>query len=778
MAGTQDFAGLLREAFALEQQSKVEDALDRYRKASAITPGNALPFTRIAVIEARRAWGPPPPARLPAAAGKPRASMSNLGQEGRFGNQLLQYAYLRLYAEAAGCDVETNDWIGRDLFGLSDPFISKALPRLDEKTFDAVGAIAPGARPRSDVDLAGFFAFPTAKYAHRKARLRELFRLQGAARGAFDAAWDAIARDGRAVVAIHIRRADFGYGPFWIAPMEWYHAWLEQNWSRWPDPVLYIATDDPSIMPAFERYQTLSAKNFPEFPRDLAFVLDFFVMARADTLAIANSTFSFVAAMLNAHAEGFWRPDPNRRELTNFDPWASTPLLEPPWMCSGQAVTVQERRTITTFIAPDTTVFDVGANQGEWARAVHNHTIGRVRLFAFEPNPIAFPKLAAWAETTRPGSTTVVPTALAERAGKRSFRLYQWQDELSGFFRRTDPMFDDKAPPVEIEVACTTIDEFCASNGIRHIHFLKLDVEGAEASVLQGARRMLSHARIDFIQFEYGGTYRDSGTRLQTVYSHLTNNGYRLFRMASQLEYMAVWNDVFENFRYSNFLAAHARLTPYVGIGERKLPDLAVLTKRHGVEARGAVHVGAHLGEEAEVYRKLGVPRMILIEANPKVFAQLKARLGQDPTIIAVNRAIADVEGKRVLHVTNATQSSSLLPLRKHAEIYPQIVMQETAEVDCSRLDDLLDELGETSAGYNILNIDVQGAELLVLRGAERMLAFVDMINVEVNFAELYAGCAQIDEIDDFLDQRGFVRVELACPYHHTWGDAVYLRRK
>jgi Methyltransferase FkbM domain len=98
--------------------------------------------------------------------------------------------------------------------------------------------------------------------------------------------------------------------------------------------------------------------------------------------------------------------------------------------------------------------------------------------------------------------------------------------------------------------------------------------------------------------------------------------------------------------------------------------------------------------------------------------------------------------------------------------------------VDCSRLDDLLDDLGETAAAYNILNIDVQGAELMVLRGAERTLAFVDVINVEVSFAELYAGCAQIDEVDDFLEQRGFVRVELSCPYHHTWGDAVYVRRK
>jgi FkbM family methyltransferase len=778
MAGAQDFATLIREGFALEQQGKVEDALGRYRRASSISPGNALPFNRIAVIAARRAWGSPPPARLPAAAGKPRVSMSGLGQVGRFGNQLLQYAYLRFYAETAGCDIETNDWIGRDLFRLSEPFISRALPRLDEKNFDAAGAIAPGVRPRTDVDLAGFFAFPTAKYAHRKMHFRELFRLRGAARASFDKAWDAIAREHRPVIVIHIRRTDFGYGPFWIAPLEWYRTWLDQNWSRWCNPRLYIATDDASIMPAFERYRAVSAENFPVFPRDLAFVLDFFVMSRADTLAISNSTFSFVAAMLNAKPDGFWRPDPERRELTNFDPWASIPLLEPPWMFSGQAVTAQERRTIATFIAPDTTVFDVGANQGEWSRAVQDHTLGQARLFAFEPNPIAFSKLAAWAETTRPGSTTVAQIALSERSGKRGFKLYEWQDELSGFFLRSHPMFDGRAPPIEIEVACITVDEFCALHGIRHIHFLKLDVEGAEASVLQGSRRMLSHARIDFIQFEYGGTYRDSGARLEAIFSQLTGHGYRLFRMASQLEYLAVWNEALEDYQYTNFLAAHARLTPYFGIGERKPPDLAALVARHGVEVRGAVHVGAHLGEEVETYRKLGVPRMILIEANPKVFVQLKTRFMEDPTIIAINRAIADATGKRVLHVTSATQSSSLLPLRKHAEIYPQIVPQESVDVDCTRLDDLLDELGETGVAYNILNIDVQGAELLVLRGAERTLEFVDVINVEVSFAELYAGCAQIDEVDEFLEQRGFVRVELSCPYHHTWGDAVYLRHR
>jgi FkbM family methyltransferase len=779
MAGPPDFATLLRDALSLEQQGRVEDALERYRTASAISPGNALPFTRMTVIAARRAWGAPPAARAPAAADKPRVSMSSLGELGRFGNQLLQYAYLRFYAETAGCDVETNDWIGRDLFGLSDPFISKPLARLDEKDFDAARALAPAAAPpRIDVDLAGFFAFSTAAYAHRKAQFRDLFELQGTARAAFGKAWDEIARERRPVIAIHIRRSDFGYGRFWIAPLAWYRAWLDENWPRWRNPVLYIATDDPSIVSGFARYRPLSADYFAAFPRDLAFVLDFFVMARANALAIANSTFSFVAAMMNTQADKFSRPDAAVRKLTHFEPWAAEPLLDPPWMCSGQAVTPQERRTIASFIAPGTTVFDVGANQGEWSRAVQEYTLGRARLFTFEPNPIAFPKLVAWAQTTQPGTTTVVQTALGERAGKRSFKLYEWQDELSGFFRRADPMFDGRPPPIDIEVECTTIDEFCSSHGIRHIHFLKLDVEGAEASVLQGSRRMLSHARIDFIQFEYGGTYRDSGTRLQTVYSYLTSHGYRLFRMASQLEYMPVWNDVFENYQYANFLAVHARLTPYFGIGDRKLPDLAALAKRHGIKVRGAVHVGAHLGEEAEIYRKLGVPRMVLIEANPKLCAQLRARFSDDPTIVIINRAIADTAGKRVLHVTNATQSSSLLPLGRHAEVYPQIVAQESIEVDCARLDDVLGEVGEKAAEYNILNIDVQGAELLVLKGAERILESIDLINAEVNFAELYEGCAQIDEIDDFLEQRGFVRVELACPYHHTWGDAVYLRKR
>jgi FkbM family methyltransferase len=192
---------------------------------------------------------------------------------------------------------------------------------------------------------------------------------------------------------------------------------------------------------------------------------------------------------------------------------------------------------------------------------------------------------------------------------------------------------------------------------------------------------------------------------------------------------------------------------------------------------KGAIHIGAHTGEEMEGYRKLGVHRTIAVEANPRVFAELRARYGTTPNVIPIMRAIADVNETRRFHVTNETQSSSLLPLGHHMSVYPQIVEVDEIEVQCSRLDDLMREIQEDSLAYNLLNVDVQGAELMVLKGAEETLRAIEIINIEVNFDELYAGCPQIEDIDEFLTGRGFTRVEIACPYHPSWGDAVYLRR-
>ena len=74
------------------------------------------------------------------------------------------------------------------------------------------------------------------------------------------------------------------------------------------------------------------------------------------------------------------------------------------------------------------------------------------------------------------------------------------------------------------------------------------------------------------------------------------------------------------------------------------------------------------------------------------------------------------------LNVTNNLQSSSILELKKHKEYYPNITVDKRVNVFTLTLDDLFDECDLKIEKYNFLNIDIQGAELLALKGAGNIL--------------------------------------------------------
>jgi hypothetical protein len=106
-------------------------------------------------------------------------------------------------------------------------------------------------------------------------------------------------------------------------------------------------------------------------------------------------------------------------------------------------------------------------------------------------------------------------------------------------------------------------------------------------------------------------------------------------------------------------------------------------------------------------------------------------------------------------HVSEADDSSSLLPIgRRQTDAFPGTTQRTTTTVHVRRLDEVL-----TTAdliGPVLLKIDVQGSELAVLQGAERLLSAIDAVLVEVSFVELYAGQALADEVWDELRNRGF----------------------
>ncbi|MDE0863621.1 MAG: FkbM family methyltransferase [Rubripirellula sp.] len=197
--------------------------------------------------------------------------------------------------------------------------------------------------------------------------------------------------------------------------------------------------------------------------------------------------------------------------------------------------------------------------------------------------------------------------------------------------------------------------------------------------------------------------------------------------------------------------------------------DLQKMVAEYALPIRAVLHVGAHHGQEDELYQQLGV-RPIYVEANPEVFTVLTENL---PERECFNVAISDHIGTTEFHVTSFDQSSSILPLKKHKEIYPDIVEKKLIQVPCTTIDELTKDL---DVPIDLLNMDIQGAELMALHGATRTLGDVKCIMTEVNRAELYEGCGMIGDLDQFLNPFGFRRVVSDFKYHKSWGDAFYVR--
>lgn len=196
------------------------------------------------------------------------------------------------------------------------------------------------------------------------------------------------------------------------------------------------------------------------------------------------------------------------------------------------------------------------------------------------------------------------------------------------------------------------------------------------------------------------------------------------------------------------------------------------LKSKHNLDVRGIIHIGGHHGEEHELYRELNIP-ILFFEPLSNNFKILKERTQNDSNIISYQCALGN-ENKMVsmyVETANQGQSSSILKPKKHLDQYPHITFDSIEEVNMFRLDDIdLDLLK-----YNFIAIDVQGYELEVFKGAFNTLKNIDYIVSEVNRDEVYENCPHIDELDSYLNQFNFKRVETEW-VGDIWGDALYIK--
>jgi len=197
----------------------------------------------------------------------------------------------------------------------------------------------------------------------------------------------------------------------------------------------------------------------------------------------------------------------------------------------------------------------------------------------------------------------------------------------------------------------------------------------------------------------------------------------------------------------------------------------------HG-NPNGIIHIGAHLAEEITVYNNNDIHRIIWVEANPDLMSPLSQKLYGKAGSSVFNFAAHDTDGLTIeFNISNNGESSSIYQLGTHAQEYPYIHYVKTVQVGTQRVDSMMERSGFHRHLFNFVNLDIQGAELLALRGMPEQLQHVDYIYTEINEKPLYEGCALMPDMDSYLAQFRFQRVTTRIT-QHGWGDCFYVKNK
>lgn len=198
----------------------------------------------------------------------------------------------------------------------------------------------------------------------------------------------------------------------------------------------------------------------------------------------------------------------------------------------------------------DAVIFDVGANVGVYTAAALNR-FPAATIYSIEPSPTAFRTLQDLA-ARYPGRCRPFNLGLSDRFGDATLHTDKPGSTLASLHDRQIREFQDSG--LGETVSLTTLDGFCADNGLDRIHFLKIDVEGHEIAVLDGARGLLDRRSIDFIQFEFGGCNLDSRTFLRDFWGRL--DGFAMCKIVKDGLYrLSSYSEFDEIFAYQNFLA-------------------------------------------------------------------------------------------------------------------------------------------------------------------------------------------------------------------------------
>ena len=198
-----------------------------------------------------------------------------------------------------------------------------------------------------------------------------------------------------------------------------------------------------------------------------------------------------------------------------------------------------------------------------------------------------------------------------------------------------------------------------------------------------------------------------------------------------------------------------------------------LLQKYWNVSPSRIVHIGAHEAEEFLSYKQAGWGETIWVEAQSEKVDLVRSIVDKSGDSV-IEAAVWDESGIELeLQIMNNTQSTSLLNLGTHKESYPDIIKVESRKIKTK----ILDEIVPQNFGAELIALDIQGAELMALKGFRTGIKSAKWIYSEVNKKSVYENCSLIEDMDSYLLDQGFSRKATRWSTD-GWGDALYSRNE
>ena len=224
--------------------------------------------------------------------------------------------------------------------------------------------------------------------------------------------------------------------------------------------------------------------------------------------------------------------------------------------------------------------------------------------------------------------------------------------------------------------------------------------------------------------------------------------------------------------RLSKRLALYTkgRILPYQ---EHYVVALDVIRRNFPNDNGIVVDVGAYDGDSTIFFAENLKNKIIGFEPNPVPFEKAKKNTAKYSNVEVENLGLSDKIGEVDFHVTTNSVSSSLFQIKDFSEISPDKIIKIPATT--------LDNYFEVHKEILLIKLDVQGAELNILRGAKETLKKTKLILTEVSITEFYHGACLYFDLDGFLRANHFKIHTIITNYNNDgvkYFDILYIKSR